>query len=442
MIHLRNLYVLWLLTLIGGGEYLGASNLINIKPKQDFSVVSFKVVQVRGNVTYAKPLSLEFGSVKMNQRISDGSILRVEPDSSVMFEADDNLGREGLSVKKTRITINIPIIVRLGRDSFRKIKVDPRALSQFDSKIRRNIGDAESLFRKMADAWKEAAAILNPDSSMDEETLRQIVAALNKTGAKDDVSISVAHGKIDFVTPAENQVLITDKVPTDLKIQWRREGAPADDVEKYDLFFWKQGEPKTPYARSHGNKYSVSVSGTGTYYMQVQTPDGAYKSKLRAVEVKLKKEAMKDKAHYSDLGRQEAIKAALNRRIKSLSPDRNLFWYGKGDWPIFGFEWSRPEICSENVVYEFIVNDKNKKQVYKKTLNTQELQWRPPQGFFGQLFWEARVIGCMGFGKKIVELDVNTIPRKIELARDDDDSSSLRKISAARFNGTLFFDSF
>lgn len=404
-------------------------------------LVYFRVLAVSGGVYFSKPLSGEFRLAKPGQIIPDGSLLRVEDKGNVTIEAEDNLRRVGMSIKRSRVSIRIPIILRLGRESFRRIVMDPKMLSQFDSKIRRSSNESESVLRKMSDAWKQMAAILSPDTSMDENILRQIVDALNKGKKKEeDVGISVLHGKIDFVTPNDRQLLLTDKIPTGIKIMWQRESSPDIDLMEYDLYFWRQGEPKEKIGVSKGNKFSVSVQKPGKYYMQVESTDGVYRSKLRAVQVELAKDALKDRAKYSEKGRDEAIRATLSRRIRALAPDRNLVWVGDGNWPIFEFEWTRPEICSSKVVYEMIVNDSAKKQVYKRTINKERHQWQPPSNFFGSLYWEARVIGCMDSAKKIVEFDVNTIPRRLELVKYEKKENLLKRIGQPRFNGTLFFN--
>ena len=409
--------------------------------RRSLGLVYFRVLDVSGGVYFSKPLSGEFRLAKVGQVIPDGSLLRVEDDGAITIEAEDNLRRVGMSIKRSRVSIRIPIILRLGRESFRRIVMDPKMLSQFDSKIRRSSSESESLLRKMSDAWKQMAAILSPDTSFDENTLRQIVEALNKGKKKEeDVGISVLHGKIDFITPNDRQILLTDKIPTGLKIMWQREKGPDVDLMKYDLYFWKQGEAKEKIGIASGNKYSVSVQKAGKYYMQVESTDGIYRSKLRAVQIELAKDVLKDKAKFADKSRDEAIRTTLSRRMRAIAPDRNLVWVGDGSWPIFEFEWTRPEICSVNVVYEFIVNDKDKKQVYKRTVNTERHQWRPPVKFFGPLFWEAKVIGCMDANKNVVELEVNTIPRRLELVKFDSRDSLLRRVGQPRYNGTLFFN--
>lgn len=433
-------------TLVGAAMMLFMQSSLHASVRQkitlrDLGLIYFRIIAVAGDVSFSKPLSGEFRLGKTGQIIPDGSLLRVGDEGMITLEAEDNLRRVGMSIKRTRVTIRRPIILRLGRESFRRIVMDPKMLKQFDSKIRRSADENEGLLRKMSDAWKQTAAILSPDTSFDEKTLRQIVEALNKGKKKEeDVAISVMHGKIDFLTPNDRQILLTDKMPTDLKIMWQREEAPTLDLMQYDLYFWKQGESKEMHGSSAGNKYSLVVQKPGKYYMQVQSSDGSYRSKLRAIQIDIAKNVLKDKAKFADKGRDEAITATLSRRIRALAPDRNLIWYGDGRWPIFEFEWTRPPICSVNVVYELIVNDQARKQVYKRTVNVERHQWRPPRDLFGPLFWEARVIGCMDAAKKVVELEVNTIPRKLELVRYETGSNQFKKIGQPRFNGTMFFN--
>jgi hypothetical protein len=315
-------------------------------------------------------------------------------------------------------------------------------MSQFNSKIKKSTDEKEDVLRKMSDAWRQAAAILSPDSKLDEETLKQIVAALNKGKKIEEVGVQVEHGKIDFMSPADKQLLLTDQIPYEMRIVWQREKAPLEDLMDYDVYFWRQGEARQKIGVSRGNRYSVSLKKTGKYFMQVKSADGLYKSKIQAIEVQMSEKIFKDNPRGSDKQLQDAIAITLSRRVKGLAPDRNLIWHGNGAWPLFEFEWSKPEVCSEKVVYEFIVTDKSKKQVYKRTLNVESHQWAPDKNFFGILFWEARVIGCMDSGKNLIDLKVGTVPRRLELVKSSSAESIFSIINKSRFNGTLFFESF
>jgi len=409
---------------------------------RELGVINFKILSVKGDVSFARPLSGEFRNARNNQIISDGSLLRVGEEASVMLQAEDNLGREGLGIRRSRVTINVPIVLRLSRESFRRIQVNPKMLSQFNSKIKKSTEEKEDVLRKMSEAWRQAAAILSPDSKLDEETLKQIIAALNKGKKIEEVGVSVEHGKIDFLAPANKQLLLTDRIPYDMKIVWQREKAPLQDLMDYEVYFWKQGESRQKIGVAKGNRYAVSVKKTGKYFMQVKSTDGLYRSKIEAIEVQMSKKVFKDNPRFSDKQYNEAIAITMSRRIKGLAPDRNLIWHGNGAWPFFEFEWSKPEVCSEKVVYEFVVTDKSKKQVYKRTLNVETHQWSPDKNFFGVLFWEARVIGCMGSGKKPIDLKVATVPRRLELVKSNLTESIFSNINKPRFNGTLFFESF
>jgi hypothetical protein len=409
---------------------------------RDLGVVYFRVLEVSGDVYFSRPLSGEFRRAKVGRAIPDGSILRVDRNSKITIEAEDNLGREGIRIKRTRLSIRVPVIMRLGRNSFRRISTTSKMLTQFDSTIRRSADESEKLVKKLSDAWKDMAAMMSPDQAVDRNILKQIVDALNKGKKEEDVGISVIQGKIDFVTPEDRQLLLTDKMPADMQLTWQREKAQPVDLMKYDVFFWRQGEPKERVGIASGNKYRVQIDRPGKYYMQVESVDGVYRSKLRVVEVKFKEAALKDKAEIVDKGRDAAITATLSRRISPLAPDRNLIWSGDGRWPIFEFEWTRPDICSMDVVYEFNVNDPQKKQIYKRTLNKETYQWQPPDNLFGQFYWDVRVIGCKDSESKIVQLEVNTIPRGLEFLKTEHATDLLGKITQPRFNGTIFFESF
>jgi len=408
--------------------------------RDEHGVIKFKVVKVSGGVRFSRPLSAEFRLVKLGSYIPDGSILQVPKMASISFQSEDSLGREGVPVKRTQITINSPTIIRLGRDAFRRVRLEPQMLKQFDSRIKKKIGDPETMLTKLSDAWRQAVAMMSVDPGIDQEVLRMLAEALNKGKNGEQSTISVSLGQINLITPREKQLILTDRIPTDLQTVWQRDDQLFDDLSSYDLYFWRQGQERTPYTRTTGTKAKISVSAPGNYYLQVESTDGSYKSRLRLVKIELAKKILNDKPRDIGKEKQDAVNVALGRRIKPLSPDRNLVWMSKTDWPIFGFEWTRPELCSENVLYEFVVRGPQNKELHKHPTPEQTYQWGPPVGISGLITWEVRVIGCMDAQKNVVKLDINTMPRKIELLRPESTAGSLKKIAQPRFNGTLFFD--
>ena len=437
LIH-RLFFVMALISVMGGNALASVDE--PVVSRYSHGVIKFKVVKVSGSVRFSRPLSAEFRLVKLGSYIPDGSIVQVPKLASISFQSEDSLGREGIPVKRTQITINSPTIIRLGRDAFRRVKLEPQMLKNFDSRIKKKIGDPEAMLTKLSDAWKQAVAMMSADPGVDQEVLRMLAEALNKGKNGEQSNISVSLGKINLITPREKQLILTDRMPTDLQIVWQRDDRLFDDLSSYDVYFWRQGTDRAPYTRTTGTKAKVSASAPGNYYLQVESTDGSYKSRLRLVKIDLAKKILNDKPRGIGKEKQDAVNVALGRRIKPLAPDRNLVWMSKSDWPIFGFEWTRPELCSENVLYEFVVRGPKNKELHKHTTPEQTYQWGPPVGLSGLITWEVRVIGCMDAEKKVVKLDINTMPRKIELVRPEGATGNLKKIAQPRFNGTLFFD--
>jgi hypothetical protein len=429
------------LMLVSMGSSAGFSaNQEPVVSRGEHALIKFKVVKVTGGVRFARPLSAEFRLVKQGSFIPDGSIVQVPKLASISFESEDSLGREGVPVKRTQITINTPTIIRLGREAFRRVRLEPQMMKQFDSRIKKKIGDPQTMLAKLSDAWRQAVAMMSTDPAIDQETLRMLAEALNKGKNGDQSNISVSLGKINLITPREKQLILTDRMPLEMQVVWQRDDRLFDDLSSYDVYFWKQGQERTPYSRVTGTKAKITVNSPGNYYLQIESTDGSYKSRLRLVKIELSKKILNDKPHGISKAKQDAVNMALGRRIKPLAPDRNLVWTSKADWPLFGFEWTRPELCSENVLYDFVVLGPNNKELHKHATSDQTYQWRPPRETSGLITWEVRVIGCVDSGKNVVKLDINTMPRKIELVRPAGAAGSMKKVAQPRFNGTLFFD--
>jgi len=439
MLLIYRVHFLFLLILASGASAVASVNE-PVVSRSEHGLIKFKVVKVSGGVRFSRPLSAEFRLVKLGSYIPDGSIVQVPKMASISFQSEDSLGREGVPVKRTQITINSPTIIRLGRDAFRRVRLEPQMLKQFDSRIKKKIGDPEAMLTKLSDAWRQAVAMMSADPGIDQEVLRMLAEALNKGKNGEQSNISVSLGQINVITPREKQLILVDRMPTDMQIVWQRDDRLFDDLSSYDVYFWRQGQERTPYTRTIGTKAKVSVNAPGNYYLQVESTDGSYKSRLRLVKVELTKKILNDRPRAISREKQDAVNVAIGRRIKPLAPDRNLFWMSKEKWPIFGFEWSRPELCSQNVLYEFVATGPDKKELHKHATPDQTYQWQPPEEFSGLLTWEVRVIGCMDSEKNVVKLDINTMPRKIELVKLEGKSGALKKIAQPRFNGTLFFD--
>ena len=177
LIH-RLFFLMMVISVMGGNAFAAVDE--KLVSRHEHGVIKFKVVKVSGSVRFSRPLSAEFRLVKLGSYIPDGSIVQVPKLASISFQSEDSLGREGIPVKRTQITINSPTIIRLGRDAFRRVKLEPQMLKNFDSRIKKKIGDPEAMLTKLADAWKQAVAMMSADPGIDQEVLRMLAEALNK----------------------------------------------------------------------------------------------------------------------------------------------------------------------------------------------------------------------------------------------------------------------
>ena len=266
--------------------------------------------------------------------------------------------------------------------------------------------------------------------------------ASKETKKEEPVTVSGSTGKIKIETPTNNQVAMAAQLPAEIPLRWERQGMIGKaDATNYNIYFWKDGDQKVPYAQVIGNKLTVKVSAVGSYNAQVQSIDGAYKSKVRKIKIFDKNSELAAGTEKNGVAELDIPGRVLSQRIKVRSPGRNLVWYSKGAWPVILFEWERPDVCAKDVKYRFIVENVSGKQVFTKNLEDEEIFWSPPPEISGVFRWRIDGVGCVSRnGDKVTEL-TSTPPRRLSLVRADLNKFLESSVAAGDFRGTLVLDS-
>ncbi len=405
--------------------------------------VQFKFVKVEGLIQYQLPLSAEWRTARLGRSIPDGSILMVPPNATVSVSADDSLGREGLDTKVTKITIKSPMIVRLSRSAFRKVTLEKGMISALPNALTLNAIDKfKKINESFSDAWKKEAMGMLAKDWVSDELLKLLSDASKETKKEEPVSVSGSTGRIKIETPTNNQVALASEIPAEIPLRWQREGLVGKgDITNYNIYFWKDGEQKIPYAQVIGNKLTVKVTSTGAYNAQVQTIDGSYKSKVKKVKVFDKNSELAGGKETNAVAELDIPGRVLSQRIKVRSPGRNLVWYSKSAWPVILFEWERPETCARDVKYRFIVENASGKLVFSKNLNDEDFFWAPPPEFAGVYRWRVDGISCASPSGDVISELTSTPPRRLSLVRQDLNKLLDSSVSQGSFRGTLVIDS-
>ena len=405
--------------------------------------VTFKLLKVSGPIRYQLPLSGEWRVAKKGRYIPDGSVLMVPNKSNITIEANDSLGRYGIHVKSTKVTISEPMIVRLSRDSFRKVRVEKEMKTKLpDAKSMKALEKMPQAEETFLDAWKTMANTVMDKEPPDSELAKLLADAEKQTRKKDAVTVSSKTGRIVIVAPKEREEVMTKVLPIDISVRWQREGLNSDtDRSGYEVYFWKDDSPQSVYARVNGTRMTVKASSFGSYNLQVVSADGSYKSKVRKVKIgdQLKSD---DVADAEKTPEDLSVEKTLSQRIKAISPGRNLVWHSKGDWPVIGFEWSRPETCAEQVLYKLLIKSDDGKVVFKRDINREQFLWTPPRNLSGGMTWQVEGLSCMSPDKKKI-LALSTTPqRRLMLVRGDPAMAISKAIAEPKFRGMIFLDSF
>lgn len=420
-------------------QVLGAQ----VKVPQEPLAVQFRFVKVDGLIQYQLPLSAEWKSARLGTYIPDGSILMVPPNATVSVSANDSLGREGIDTKTTKITIKSPMIVRLSRSAFRKVNLEKGMISALPNALTlKAIDKFKKINDSFSDAWKKEAMGMLAKDWVSDELLKLLSDASKETKKDEPVSVSGVTGKIKIETPPNNQVAMASQLPAEIPLRWQRQGLVGKaDTTNYNIYFWKDGEQKLPYAQVIGNKLTVKITKVGNYNVQVQSIDGAYKSKVKKVKIFDKDSELVGGKATSSVAELEIPGTIRSQRIKVRSPGRNLVWYSKSNWPVILFEWDRPETCVNDVKYRFVVENVSGKVVFSQNLNDEDFYWSPPTEFSGVYRWRVDGVSCTSpSGEKVTDL-TSTPPRRISLVRSDLNQLLDKSIAEGEFRGTLVIDS-
>ena len=405
--------------------------------------VQFRFVRVDGQIQYQLPLSAEWKTARLGRSVPDGSILMVPENAVVSIAANDSLGREGPDNKATKITIKSPMIVRLSRSAFRKVSLEKGMVEALPSALTlKAIEKFKKINDSFSDAWKKEAFGMLAKDWVSDELLKLLADASKETKKEEPVSVSGRTGKIKIETPTDNQLALATQIPAELPLRWQREGLQGKvDDTNYDVLLWKDGNQKESYAQTVGNKFTVKLNSIGNYNVQVQSVDGAYKSKVKKIKVIDKDAKILAGKETNSVADMEIPGTVLSQRIKVRSPGRNLVWYAKGAWPVILFEWDRPETCTRDVKYRFIVENSSGKNAFSQNLEDEEFYWTPPQDFVGSYRWRIDGISCTSRdGRKVKEL-TSTPPRRLTFLRSDFKGLVDKALADGNFRGTIFLDS-
>jgi hypothetical protein len=362
---------------------------------------AFEVKKVKGGALVQQPMTGEWTKVFQGMKIPQDSLLQVPPRASITLVAVGSLGRTGLPVSSSTVSINKSMIIRLSLESFRKI--------QMDSKLIASLPDANSLkimqkhlsaFDAMVDAWRQDATMLAGKEWIDDDIFKQLADVTSGNMEKDAVSVTGRIGKIDLMTPKDMLKIFPRELPFELNMNWSIVDAAGESPSEFKVYLWKKGQARQVFARVKGERFVANIVEDGKYYIQIESTDGRYKSELQWVEIKGRSQlprAIDDQVAPLDAitkeGNEAVAKVAINR-AKLLNPPAELRLHSSHGWPLMQFQWIRPKIGISRCDYKFQVKDSQNKLVYSLNTNQEIATWQPPANVTGQLSWFIETISC------------------------------------------------
>lgn len=314
---------------------------------QGASIPRFRITNVKGNILAWPPWSSEWQHVKSDDQLWEGTMIQVGSESSFTFELDAEAGFDGLKADSMKITINVPMVLRLQGGIPRRVTLEDYFVPRLPDVTQAKGAGSQPIYYSLREAWERFAATVLPQAVRS----RLFDSALND---KFETSVSVQAKKIHIHYPTEGAIAITDKLPHEIRLSWRK--IPIPDVS-YGVRVWSDEEHRPPplgYTRE--DYYTVRVLKEGTFFAQIITADGKWQSEVRRFSVVLPM-----------VGRgQPPTRKAVIKPIPLQHPPKDFVYLTK-KWPVsMTFEWERPNSAKGKQVYEFTLSDLTGKPLFKK----------------------------------------------------------------------------
>ncbi|MCX6126709.1 MAG: hypothetical protein NTV34_18405, partial [Proteobacteria bacterium] len=438
--------IIWAVGLLNTGPLFGLSTKSSSASMDSSRYNSFKITGVSGQVQYQGPLGGEWHEVQKGVWHPGGILVQVSKGASVTIDSEGSLGRTGIALKASRITINVPMIFRLSQSSFRKISMDPQlvaalpAMSTVKAYEKILVGSTS-----MLDAWKQDASLLYGKEWLSDDLFKAVDEALSPLSKSNGVLVSGTVTKLILHRPKDKQIILAKDLPVQFGLSWSKpKDVEMDDQGIYKIYFWKAGQLRRVFATAQGNRLTVSANQYGNYFVQVESADGLFQSDLRLVKVQreLASSGLLKDAAKIDRDESLALEVVLNRRVKLLAPIPDLTWMGRGNWPIIEFSWSRPKVSRDQCLYRLVIRDRLNADLFNQRVSEEHVQWHPPASFQGALTWYVQAIVCKNGDGVALQLNTKSNIRKLSFLRGDMKSGFLKSLVQGSVKGTFVYDAF
>lgn len=397
------------------------SNAGDDKVKAKSSVEMFRVEKLDGTVFVWDFLGSSWRKLVIGNVINNEALIQVTQGAKITFSFQGHLGqskdKDNVKERET-ISINKPIVLRVSRNSLRKIKLSSYFVTQTEQEKldTKPIGNS-NLFLSLDEAWDQFSAVLLANQLT---RSKQSLADLSKFNIP-STTVDDKH-KIDLLLPQDGSLVMPKELPAEIKIAWN---APKEAKEDFEVKIWKEGEKESePVAKTSFSEHTIRISEEGSYYIKVKTADGKWQSVPHKISVTL------PTTDVADETKKNKAKTKENPILPLISPSADM-QYVAVNFPVkMTFEWDDSWTKSDNTYYELVFSNQDGSElIRKKSLEDQEeLEIKEP----GVYLWHVVMVSNPQNLKKAKAERIESEIRKIYIHSAKDTKYSLARFLQAK----------
>ena len=244
----------------------------------------YKVAKIKGNVQAWSPKAQRWETVRLDDRISDGTLVQFDQRAMIRVQGIEVGGRipKGFAVRSQNA-----MVMRLERKSLRRFRlggyhvpIPPSKKKKIDSKDEPEVDKSSP--NVLEAAWTQAISIFDgaekdPDATEQEiQSIKSSEPTAERSAIDNSEAIAILHPKM-------GSNLIVGDLPTTVVVIWQDilTSFPEEDRPQYRLSLWRDVEiTGAPTAITEDDRIKIEVNAEGRYYLRVQTLDGRFRSPI------------------------------------------------------------------------------------------------------------------------------------------------------------------
>lgn len=383
-------------------------------------IMLYQVIRVQGVVLTREPLEPVWVPVKKGMYLKEGQLIQTTEGASIALEGDgftEEFNSGGLAGshrqetaairRKAVLKIATPMIVRVQRDLYRKVKVARYFIEDVPAMATLHRPKTSPLL-SLADAWNRVAIQVKGG--------RGGKSSLLKLHDREDegVDLETKGQKIQLLSPPREALMRTARLPLELQLAWSR---PTAEVKSYLIYLWKSdAERPAPMAQTDLDYYSILIPSLGEFLVQITSLDGTWQTEAHSVRV-----VSSDIKNISSANR--ANQTPVSGSIRAIYPPKNLTLLTPYGLNINGvedavekmtvlFQW-RLEGVVNATEYDLVVVDANGRERIRISTNAMRQSVSLPAGEYS--WWvEAPVATLTGSMQEQTSLSIGSRPPSSE----------------------------